>query len=114
MWYKYYLGSKKLSFLKYIAIASVTAAALSLLIYQGAFGKSQNFQDFKEDLNIIKANEATNNPEPIFEDQFIVCNMWQVCQVIDIDDYMSRKASDKLWYNFDNNLDTFDVKDITN
>ena len=76
--------------------------------------RAKTSYDFKEDLNIIKANEATNHPEPIYEDQFIVCNMWEVCQVIDIDDYMSKKSSDRLWNNFDRELDTFDIKDITN
>lgn len=76
--------------------------------------QSQNFKDFKEDLNIIKANEGTDHYTPIQEDQFIVCNMWQVCQEINADNYMSKKSLDKLWYNFDNDLDTFDIKDVTN
>jgi hypothetical protein len=75
---------------------------------------TQNFQDFKEDLNIIQANEATDNPTQINEDQFIICNMWKVCQEIDSDDYMDSDALKQLWYNFDNDLDTFDIKDVTN
>jgi hypothetical protein len=76
--------------------------------------KSQNFQDLKEDLNIIQANEATSNPTMIQENKMIVCNMWKVCQEIDTDDYMDSDALKQLWYNFDNDLDTFNIKDITN
>lgn len=76
--------------------------------------QSQNFEDFKEDLNIIEANERTNHPIEIYEDQMIVCNMWKVCQEIDTDDYMSQESMDKLWNNFDKELDTFDMKDALN
>ncbi len=43
----------------------------------------------------------------MYEDQFLVCNFKNICQVIDIDDYISKNASDKLWYNFNHDLDTF-------
>lgn len=85
--------------------------SLSLMINK-TYG--QSFQDFKEDLNVIKANEGTNKPTMIQEDQFIICNMWQVCQTIDSDDYMTKKSLDKLWNNFDKDLDTYTVKDIIN
>ena len=97
-----------------ISLAILSTLFLSLGFSFNAFGQSQNFLDFKEDLNIIQANEGTDHPTPIYEDQFIVCNMWEVCQVIDTDDFMSRHASEKLWYNFDNDLDTFNIKDLTN
>ena len=47
----------------------------------------------------------------MYEDQIEVCNFEQVCQVVNIDDYMTKKASDKLQYNFDNDLDTYDRSD---
>jgi hypothetical protein len=75
---------------------------------------SQNFQDFKEDLNIIEANEATNHPTPINQNIFIVCNMWKVCQELYTDNYMSSYIMKDLCYNFDNDLYTFSIKDITN
>ena len=70
-----------MSFLKYIAIASVTMATLSLLISQGAFG--------------------------MYEDQIEVCNFEKVCQVVNIDDYMTRDKADKLQENFNQDLDTY-------
>ena len=49
----------------------------------------------------------------IYEDQLTVCNFEDNCQVINIDDYMSKNKADKLNYNFNNNLDTFDQSDMT-
>ncbi|HEX7179139.1 MAG TPA: hypothetical protein VF220_05390 [Nitrososphaeraceae archaeon] len=70
-----------MSFLKYIAITSVTIATLSVLIHGGAFG--------------------------MYEDQVEICNFENNCQIVNIDDYMNKHASDKLQNNFDNNLDTY-------
>jgi len=65
-----------------IAITLTAIVALSTLIYSGAFG--------------------------MYEDQLKVCNFENVCQIVNIDDYMTRSASDKLQNNFDKDLDTFD------
>jgi hypothetical protein len=43
----------------------------------------------------------------MFEDQIKVCNFENVCQIVNIDDYMTRNASDKLQNNFNKDLDTF-------
>lgn len=48
----------------------------------------------------------------IYEDQLIVCNFEAVCQIIDIDDYIDYYEQDKLWNNFNNDLDTFDMEEL--
>lgn len=43
----------------------------------------------------------------MYEDQIEVCNNHKVCQVIDIDDYMTRDKADMMQYNFKHDLDTY-------
>jgi hypothetical protein len=76
-------------------------------LIQAAYGKSQNFQDFKEDLNIIQANEATDNPTLIYEDQYEICNFESVCTVVNIDDSMGDEMQKELQYRFNHDLDTY-------
>ena len=45
----------------------------------------------------------------IFEDQYLICDHSNVCQVINIDDYIDKDKADKLQHNFENNLDTFNL-----
>lgn len=49
----------------------------------------------------------------IYEDQLTVCNFEDNCQVINIDDYMTKKQATKLWNNYNQELDTFDLSDMT-
>jgi len=44
----------------------------------------------------------------LMEDQLEVCNFEQVCQTINIDDYMTRAKADKIQNNFNNELNTYD------
>jgi spermidine/putrescine-binding protein len=46
----------------------------------------------------------------IFEDQYLLCNHENECTVINIDDYISRDKADKIQYNFEHDLDTFDLR----
>jgi hypothetical protein len=50
--------------------------------------------------------------ETVYEDQFILCNFVGVCTVFNADSYMSRETIDKLWKQFDKDLDTFGISDI--
>lgn len=43
----------------------------------------------------------------IEEDQAEICNFKNVCQIVNIDDYMTKAKSDQLWNNFNNDLDTY-------
>ncbi len=47
----------------------------------------------------------------IYEDQFIVCNFWNNCIIINADNFMSHKAINKIWNQYDNDLDTFNLTD---
>jgi hypothetical protein len=49
----------------------------------------------------------------IYEDQLEVCNFKGECTQIDIDDFMTKEKSDKLWLIFNNDIDTYDIKDMT-
>jgi len=71
-----------------------------------AFGQSRSL-DYIQEKQAIMSKTHT-----IYEDQLIVCNFWNVCQEINADDYISKKSLDKLWDNFDRDLDTFGVKDL--
>ena len=44
----------------------------------------------------------------LMEDQLEICNFEQVCQTINIDDYMTRAKADQLQNNFKNDLNTYD------
>lgn len=47
----------------------------------------------------------------LYEDQYMICNFEHECQIINIDDYINNDNATKLQYNFDNNLDTFNLVD---
>jgi hypothetical protein len=49
----------------------------------------------------------------IYEDQLEVCNFKGECTQIDIDDFMTKEKSDHLWSIFNNDIDTYDIKDMT-
>jgi hypothetical protein len=58
---------------------------------------------------IIQAAEAKS----MYEDQLTICNFEQACQVVNADNYLTKKSLDKLWVNFNQDLDTFSVSDLT-
>jgi hypothetical protein len=68
------------------------------------YGQSRSLDFYQESRQFHK----------VYEDQFIVCNFWNNCQIINADDFMSKKSIDKLWNNFDNNLDTFNMTEAIN
>lgn len=70
--------------LKELTITVIAMAVLSLLIGGGVFG--------------------------MYEDQMKVCNFENECQIISVDDYMTRDKADKLYNNFNEDLDTFDTE----
>jgi hypothetical protein len=47
------------------------------------------------------------------EDQLQVCNFKDICTIINQDDYLSKKSIDKIWNNFNNDIDTYDMSDMT-
>lgn len=55
--------------------------------------------------------EETNSIGTLEEDQLMVCNFKNVCQTVNIDDYLTKESSAKLWNNYNKNLDTFSVND---
>jgi len=61
-------------------------------------------------LNFLKAR--AQEQKSLYEDQFILCNFKNVCQLINIDDYINKQNSSKLWHNFNNDLDTFNLSEI--
>lgn len=67
-----------------IAITTIAIVSLSIMIHGGAFG--------------------------FYEDQMKICNFEHVCQIVNIDDYMTKQSSDKLQNNFNKELDTFNDK----
>lgn len=50
----------------------------------------------------------------MYEDQVMICNFEDNCQVVSIDDYMDKEQAATLWNNFNQELDTFDLKDASN
>lgn len=68
-----------------ILISITSIIVLSGLIWHGAFGQSATLD----------------------EDQLMLCNFKDICQVVNIDDYMNKANSTKLWYNYNHDLDTF-------
>jgi hypothetical protein len=55
--------------------------------------------------------QESRQQKTVYEDQFILCNFWNICTIINADDFMSKKSIDKLWNNFDQDLDTFKLTD---
>lgn len=47
----------------------------------------------------------------IFEDQLLVCDHTNECQIINIDNFINKDNATKLQYNFDHDLDTFSLRD---
>ena len=47
------------------------------------------------------------------EDQLQICNFKDICTIINADNYLSKKSIDKIWYNFNNDIDTYSLSDIT-
>jgi len=66
-----------------------------------AFGQSRSLDFYQE------SRQLGN----VYEDQFIVCNFWNDCTVINADDYMTKKSIDKLWNHYDQQIDTFNLTD---
>lgn len=91
-----------------IVLAIITLILFSDLALNSVFGQSRAL-DYIQESKAIMAKTHT-----IYEDQLIVCNFWNVCQEINADDYMSKKNLDKLWNNFDQELDTFNLSDAIN
>ena len=58
-------------------------------------------------IGIVTVTAGTQNVSAMYEDQIEVCNFEKVCQIVNIDDYMSRDKADKLQSNFNNDLDTY-------
>jgi len=74
-----------------IMISISAMILLSGLIMHGVFGQSATLD----------------------EDQLMLCNFKDICQVVNIDDYMNKANSTKLWYNFNHDLDTFSLDNLT-
>jgi len=55
--------------------------------------------------------QESRQSQTVYEDQFIVCNFWNDCTVINADDYMTKKSIDKLWNHYDRQIDTFNLTD---
>lgn len=49
----------------------------------------------------------------IFEDQLIACNFENECVTINVDDYLDKDKADKLWSQYENDIDTFSIEDLT-
>ena len=48
----------------------------------------------------------------VFEDQFMICNFEDVCTTIDADNFMPQKSIDKIWTQFNDEVDTFDIGEL--
>lgn len=48
----------------------------------------------------------------IYEDQIIACNFDDECVTIDIDDFMDDESIEKLWMQYQYDMDTYDIEDI--
>ena len=59
-------------------------------------------------LNFLKVSAQKQQ----FEDQFIICNYKNVCQLINSDNYINPNNLTKLWFNFNHDLDTFNLSEI--
>ena len=88
-----------------IVLAIITLILWSDLALNSVLGQSRSL-DYIQEKQAIMSKTHT-----IYEDQLIVCNFWNVCQEINADDYLSKKSLDKLWNNFDQDLDTFNLSD---
>lgn len=84
-----------------LVLAIITLILFSDLALTSAFGQSRSLDFYQE----------SRQQNKIYEDQFLVCNFWNDCQVINADDFMSKKSIGKLWDNFDRSLDTFNLTD---
>ena len=75
-----------------LILISITATILLCgLIWHGAFGQQSTLD----------------------EDQIMLCNFKNICQVVTIDDYINKANASQLWYNYNHDLDTFSLNDMT-
>jgi hypothetical protein len=88
-------------------IITIGVAAFLLFVIASAVKDIPDLINFYNNGKIASGQFIIQAAYGMYEDQLEVCNFESVCQVVNIDDYMTKNASDKLQYNFNNDLDTY-------